>query len=256
MSPTFVERSAESIFGLERAFESGELSSRLTSGRFERVLGPLLYETYEKLADNAPGPLHHLQVDAVRALLTQLQNDLVPTQVAQAEVRKLPEGDPCAAEPGTESSPRLRFKLVDASFDGASSATLRFDQMLDARFWGIGFTFETLDRCDAFARLIVRSATGRLASDLLGLQRILERFRPKTLEGELRIVPHPTERRFEHLILDILNEDDRHAKVAPLVEDFLEKTDLRVKYPGLRRRRGGQDPSDVDRRARTPQNQA
>ena len=47
------------------------------------------------------------------------------------------------------------------------------------------------------------------------------------------------ERRFEHLILDILNEDDRHAKVAPLVEDFLEKTDLRVKYPGLRRKRGG-----------------
>ena len=42
------------------------------------------------------------------------------------------------------------------------------------------------------------------------------------------------------MILDILNEDDRHATEAPLVEDFLEKTDLRVKYPGLKRRRGGQ----------------
>ena len=98
-----------------------------------------------------------------------------------------------AAEPGTDSSPRLRFKLVDASFDGASSATLRFDQMLDARFWGIGFTFETLDLCDAFAQQVVRSATGRLASDLLGLQRIPERFSPKTLKGDLKIVPHPGE---------------------------------------------------------------
>jgi hypothetical protein len=40
----------ESIVGLERAFEAGELSSRLTSGCLEHVLGPLLYETYGKLA--------------------------------------------------------------------------------------------------------------------------------------------------------------------------------------------------------------
>jgi hypothetical protein len=39
----------ESIVELERAFEAGELSSRLTSACFEQVLGPLLYETYRKL---------------------------------------------------------------------------------------------------------------------------------------------------------------------------------------------------------------
>ena len=175
----------------------------------------------------------------MRALLAQLQNDLVPTQVAHAQVRMLPEGDSWAAELGTDARPISRFKLVDASFDGASRTTLRFDQMLDARFWRIGFTFETLDLCDAFAQEIVRSATRQLASDLLGLQRILERFSPKTLDPELRIVPYPKDKCFEHLILDILNEDDRHATEAPLVEDFLEKTDLRVKYPGLKRRRGG-----------------
>ena len=101
------------------------------------------------------------------------------------------------------------------------------------------FKFETLNLCDAFAQEVVRSATRRLASDLLGLQRILERFSPKTPTQELRIVPYPEEKGFEHLILDILNEDDRHARLAPLVEDFLEKTDLRVKYSGLERRRGG-----------------
>lgn len=228
----------ESIIELERAFEAGELSSRLTTSGFEQVLGPRLYAAYENLASKAPGSLQHLRVDAVSVLLAQLRNDLVPTQVAHAEVRMPPEGDSWAAESGPDSPPRWRFKLVDASFDNASHTTLRFDQMLDARFWGIGFTFETLDLCDAFAQEVVRSATQRLANELNGLQNILERFSPKTLNRELRIIPDAKDRHFERLILDILNEDDRHAHVAPLAEDFLEKTDLRVKYPGLKRRRG------------------
>jgi hypothetical protein len=36
---------------------------------------------------------------------------------------------------------------------------LRFDQMLDARFWRIGFTFETSDLGDAFAQEVVRRVT-------------------------------------------------------------------------------------------------
>ena len=34
------------------------------------------------------------------------------------------------------------------------------------------------------------------------------------------------------------NEHEHHARIAPLHEDFLEKTDIRVRYPGLKRRRG------------------
>jgi hypothetical protein len=45
----------EAIVGLECAFEAGQLSSRMTSDGFEQVLGAKLYETYGKLADNAPG---------------------------------------------------------------------------------------------------------------------------------------------------------------------------------------------------------
>ena len=101
------------------------------------------------------------------------------------------EGDSWATEPGANSPPRLCFKLVDASFDGGPSATLRVDQMLDARFWRIGFTFEMRDLCDAFAREVVWSATVRLARELRGLQQILERFQPETLSAELRIVPTP-----------------------------------------------------------------
>ena len=173
----------ESVLGLERAFEAAELSTTLRSSPFEDVLGPLLHHAYEKLADSAPGPLHHLRVDAVRALLAQLQNDLTPTQVAQADLRMPPEHDPSAAASETDSRPRSPFKLVDASFDGALRTTLRFDQMLDARFWRIGFRFETRDLCDAFAQEVVRSATHLLASEFLSLQQILECFGPKTLRN-------------------------------------------------------------------------
>jgi hypothetical protein len=39
-------------------------------------------------------------------------------------------------------------------------------------------------------------------------------------------------------MLDILNEEDHHARRARLFEDFLEKTDLRVSYPELVRKHG------------------
>jgi len=228
----------ESIVELERAFEAGELPSRLTTGGFEKVLGPRLYESYGKLAKNVPGALHQLRVDAVDALLAQFRNDLVPTQVAHAQVQMPPQSDSWSTELGTDSRPTLGFQLVDASFDGAPSTMLRFDQMLDARFWRIGFTFETSDLGDAFAQEVVRRVTSRLASELVDLHQILERFSQKTLKQELRIVPYPGQRRFEHLILDILNEEDRHARMATLIEDFREKTDLRVNYAELQRRHG------------------
>src|SRR5262245_43723051 len=103
----------ESIVALERAFDVGQLSRALTSGCFEKILGPPLYKAYTALADSAPGPVHHLRVDAVNALLEQLQNDLTPTQVAHAKVHIAPEGDRPAAKTGTDSCPRSRFKFVD-----------------------------------------------------------------------------------------------------------------------------------------------
>src|SRR5690606_13045844 len=51
-------------------------------------------------------------------------------------------------------------------------------------------------------------------------------------------VPSHADRRFEQLMLDVLDENFQRARPAPLVEDFCQKTDLRVRYPGLDRRRG------------------
>lgn len=227
------------LLELERAFEAGELTSKLTSSDFEAVLGPQVFGTYGRLGGTAPGPLHHLRIGAVDALLAQLRNDLLPTRVAHARIRIADEISAPAPEPDGDLRRRPTFKFVDASFDGAPKAVLRLDQMLDVRFWRIGFTFETSDLGDAFARIIVRGVSRRLAGDLLDLQQILRDFNPDAPKPELRIIPYPENKRFEHLILDILNEEARHARIAPLDEDFLEKTDIRVTYPALERKRGG-----------------
>jgi hypothetical protein len=228
----------EAIVELERAFEAGELTSRLTSERYEQLLGPQLYGTYEKLADSFPGPLHHLRVNAVQALLATLQNDLLPQQFARARVLVAPEGDIQADDDMQSASPILRFHPVEAALESAPAAILRLDQMLGAGFWRIGFKFESHDLSDAFAQLLVRSAVGRLAGGIYGVHKALERLGDRNLTKELRIVPFPDERRFERLMLDILNEDECRASSARLAEDFHEKTDFRVKYPELQRRNG------------------
>ena len=57
---------------------------------------------------------------------------------------------------------------------------------------------------------------------------------------------------FEHLVLDVLNESTSVAKRANLAEDILEKTDLRVTFPSLTRRRGARlkSPSPLIVRAK------
>lgn len=189
--PKFCRELCASITGLEHAFENGELSTKLKSGDVEQVLGPWLYETYKKLVDSYTGHDHHRRVIAVRALLAQLQNDLLPTHVAEAQLCNYPEAHSAETDKGS----RPPFEIVEASFDGVSKATLRFDQMLDLRFWRIGFNFERIDHCDAFAQAVARSTSWRLASDLLGLQRILHRFSQKPLKPETRIVLRPGARR-------------------------------------------------------------
>ena len=228
----------ESILDLERAFETGKLRNRLTSGCFEKVLGLRIFEIYRKLAGELPGHMHHLRTDAVLELLAQLQNDLISTRVARAERLIYGNDVTSADEPWSASRSRLPFKLAVAGFDGGSSVAIRFEQMLDARFWRIGFEFDTPDLCGVFARMVVFAATQRLAGNLRDLQRILERLNHRTLYRNVKIVPNPSEKRFEHLILDILNEHERHAVAATLLEDFFEKTDIRVKYAGVKRRRG------------------
>ncbi len=120
--------------------------------------------------------------------------------------------------------------------------TLRIDQTIAVRAWGIGFDFDDPPAADAVATMLARLAIHRVAMDLHGLEDI-ERWLKRHPEAEaaseaIHIVPDILGRRFEQLMLDILNEHQPIARRAPLVEDFIEKTDLRVQVPDLNRRRG------------------
>lgn len=234
---TVCDQVCKSILELELAFQDGELSTKLETGRFDRILGAGLVETYRLLSDEAPDQKLSLRIDAVRALLAQFHNDLVPTVIARAVPKEFSEID--TSTNFTKDPPTSRlFKRADVSFIDSESASLRLDQMLSMRFWRIGYKFETTDVADAYAQFTVNNCVRRLTSDLRGVQTVMKRLRTKTLVRDLKIVPYPEERRFEHLMLDILNEESLRARIAPLIEDFHEKTDLRVKYPQVARRNG------------------
>ena len=112
------------------------------------------------------------------------------------------------------------------------------DQVLSARAWGIQFSFESPEISDRVNTYAALATVERLGHGLIGLEKIERRFENRQVDPDLQIVPPQTGRGFEALIADILNEHYPLARQAPLVEDFFEKTDLRLHVRGLARRRG------------------
>jgi hypothetical protein len=84
---------------------------------------------------------------------------------------------------------------------------------------------------------LLGSSVNRLVHMLRGLELIESDFRRKHYENR-HILPSRRGADFEQLLIDVLNEHDRRARHASLVEDVLEKTDLRVHIPGVHRKRG------------------
>lgn len=227
------------VVALEQAFTEGSLRARLADRGLKARVGSEILQSYERLAGDDPTHLHRLRIDAVHALLDQAREEIFNIrEYAQAVVedsRMVPRVDP---ETGAVRSVR-QIRLVRASLGGGAPEAVRLDQMLAARFWGLGFQFDDVETTNEVAREVARSTAARLGRDLRHLQKVLLRFRPSDPSLVVRMVPRPEERGFEQLMLDVLNEERACARAAPLSEDFLEKTDLRVRYPGLARKRGG-----------------
>lgn len=109
---------------------------------------------------------------------------------------------------------------------------IRVDQIVAARNWGIGWEGDPIV-IDAIERHVYRSLVHRFVAHIRDCERILTRrdYDPDRMPG---LLPNP----LEALIRDILNEEFSVANLAPMDEDFLEKTDLRIRYPELVRKRG------------------
>lgn len=114
---------------------------------------------------------------------------------------------------------------------------VRMSQVLAARSWGIGLATAD-DTQDRILATSVLDAVGVRAQSSFGsLRKIVAAFGGRIHELS-QIQSTSGQQALERLILDILNEREPHAHHASLLEDFLEKTDLRVHVPDIGRKRG------------------
>ncbi len=217
---------SERVDALETAHRAGTLAAALAATPPFNALPPSpdLAAVYGRLlAPDAPPP-DPRRADALRTLLARAGRGLIAPLVS-FHARRLP------------ATPDLPHGAL-AVRAGRRELRLRWDQVESATAWGIGFE---LDRAqDGLA--LARGLEARIARRLVALLGSLERVQRRLLErGGGEDLPFATPDagwEFEQLLLDLLNEERRQARRAPLYEDLFEKTDLRLSPPGLVRRRG------------------
>jgi len=234
--PQYYRRLKAAVLAFEGAWEEWRLEAALTDPDLAGVVGGRVLGSYARLLQvdaGAPSPFRRNSIHALFEPLKELLEE--PHRVFSARgvaVEPSPQ-DSRALRPGGS----VRLRAVELDFP-EGPVVLRLHQVVSTRFWNIGIELEDPEDDAWLTATLVRLALRRLAADLNGLRVIEAWLARRRLHTEPRIVPDPRGRRFEQLMIDILNEERYSARRASLVEDFLEKTDLRVHVDGLDRRKG------------------
>jgi hypothetical protein len=84
---------------------------------------------------------------------------------------------------------------------------LRPDQVLSARYWGIGFDLDSDENNYLLEEYVLSSSVNRLAHMLRDLERVEPHFRRRHYES-VHILPSRGGADFEQLLMDVLNEHD------------------------------------------------
>lgn len=236
------------VVALEDAYARRELASALEDASVCAPLGPRLVQAYRALLDERPlDDPEHRRRTTVHALLDQTKAEIFHIEHWwNAELVEERDGawqraTPLPAEPEADGPPALPFDgrhRVRIAEGVAEPVLLRLDQVVAARFWGIGFVFDDPDVTDELANRLAFQTARHLERDLLDLRRLLRRILRAETGRFPSLIPEREARAFEQLMLDVLNEHTACARQAPLIEDYSQKTDLRVRYPWLDRRRG------------------
>ena len=186
-----------------------------------QVLGSEVLADYAQLATETGARATAFRRRGVYGLVDRLRRSL---RRPRRWFAALPEPEPTAVR-------GLRVTV------GERVLGLRLDQVLAARTWEIGFQLP--EPAVASLEQTVHSwALRRLAADLRDLRKVEKGANPHWIDDHPDIVANETACRFEQLMIDILNEHRHVAHHAPLLEDLCQKTDLRVNFPALDRRRG------------------
>lgn len=248
------------VIELEEAYRNATLKDLLEKIDFETRIGTALTNIYRNLLrypvlDDPSGR----RQQTVYSLLAQMRDELFEidhwfhAEVVTPPVES-PEFDPelessvvdAANEPTTESAvrseepsstigPKFLYRVTD---NVPQPVVLRYDQLLSARSWRIGFTFANQAAIDELAARMAKQAVQHLARDLHDLGKMLPRLLRNKHVDFPPLVPPRQGRDLEQLIADIVNEHHHHASLSRLSEDYSQKTDLRVKYQDLDRNRG------------------
>ena len=248
----FSSRIAEIIPEVETALVAGSIDDVLARPQVLEVLGPTLARRYKKIADYK---VRHDQtfrqnwvgkfIAPLRPLMQNPEKRFPAESATTCPFQELANGH--------VRPPAIRVKHRDEII------VLRPNQVISARRWNVWFEFddESLDR--AYDEFLVQAARQELSSNIQSLWNLETTY----LSGRSRLELNPEwsfghrGEFFEHLVLDVLNESTSVAKRANLAEDILERTDLRVTFPSLNRRRGARvqvsitaDRAQQDRKTR------
>lgn len=143
------------------------------------------------------------------------------------------------------AAPRRRFRAATGKGDGfvveldGRAIGVRLDQAIRVGVWGISLLPADSRSAAKLATSMFHSALYRLAEGIGCIGKICRAVAAQRVHPEaIRWQPATTGTYFEHLLVDVLNEDHPRARRATLFEDLFEWTDLRVHYPDLPRRRG------------------
>lgn len=265
------------VIELEEAYQNGDLACFLSKTDYETRFGTMLIGNYRQLARRRPlADPNRRRQQTVYALLRQIRNELFGIDHwfhAEIETIPVPIIEPIEVSPETETasdtdphslaqistSPadsedeypadrdskpteltsqigqRFRYRI---SSDLPEQVVLRYDQLLAARNWRIGFIFDNQAAMDELAANMAKQSVQQLARDLHDLGKMLPRLLGNPRREFPPMVPPQSGRDPEQLFADIINEHSYHASLSRLCEDYSQKTDLRVKYPDLERNRG------------------
>lgn len=238
----------EELLQLEHAWQEGALPDALTSPRVQELLGPHVRTFYEDVIRFQTPKPNSVRTAALPLALARFQRTLqVPSRWQDARVTEAAPVDTEAdspLHPEQEEKAPVAFQTLTAAAKGRALALLdrpapiRWDQGVDARFWGIGLRLSDETAELALRALLWERALQELTEALRSIVAVQLRVRERTAAFFSQCSGSNPGLDFEQLLLDILNEDERVARHASLREDWLEQTDIRLKYPELQRHRG------------------
>ena len=217
-----IQRLTDEVLALERAWEEGRLKRTLAEAAPKSRASADLHDLFRRrlLEQAQPRGAWRAAVDGfvrrARAFVAP------PHQRFEAEALFVP-----MLSPEGRLSERLTGAWVRAPWP---EVYLRPDQLRSAPGWGIGFGFAQPSATRWAATELLRTATFGLIRDLQSFSRV-ER---EAVGDGCCLISDGIGRSFEQLALDVLNEQGPIARHGTVLEDLLEKTDLRLELPGLK----------------------